>query len=267
LRTAYATFMRNWLMTRRAYPWSFFFGALLGGLFTVASGYFIYHAIANGELGTTFGSYAGTTDYMSFLILGTAVYLFTVRILLGVSRGLITERRQGTLAGLMLTPAQQGGYFAGVAALWVSVSLGELGVLLLITWPLGLHLVQIQPLTFALALPVSILGLFGLATVMGAIMLLSGDTYIVQNTLFIAMALMCGFTFPTNYLPLPIQWIAAALPVTGDLHLLRAALLEGDSPGTVLWDLIVYAILGLIYTVVGLWLVRRAVYRVLEGVS
>ena len=267
MRKAYATFVRNWIITRRAYPWSFFFGALLNGIFTVALGYFVYHALAGGELGATFGSYAGTTNYMSYIILGTAVYLLTVRVLLGVSRSLITEQREGTLACLMLAPARRIGYFAGVTAQWASVALSELGVMLLIIWPLGLNLGQIQPLTFVLAMLVAMLGLFGIAIVLGAIMLYSGDTYIVQNTLFIAMALVCGFTFPPNYLPTPIQWVGAFLPVTGGLRLLRAALLQGSSPVAVSRDLIVYTLLGLIYTVVGLWLIQHAEYHVLEGVS
>jgi len=267
VRTAYATFIRNWIVTRRAYPWSFFFGALLSGLITVALAYFTYHALASGQLGPGFTVHAGTSDYMSYIILGASMYLLSVRVFLGVSRSLITERREGTFFSLLLTPTRRSAYFVGVAAQWIAISMGEMAILLLITWPLGLNLSHIQLLTFVLVVPVAILGLFGMSILLGAIMLVSGDTYIVQNTLFIAMALLCGFSFPPDYLPLPLQWLSATLPVTGTLHLLRAALLQGGSPQAVLRDLGLYTILGVIYTISGFWLMQKAERQVLEGTA
>lgn len=267
VRSAYATFMRNWTITLRAYPWSFFIGSLLTGSLTVALAYFLYHLLAGGQLSGDFTAYAGTSDYMSYVILGAGVFLFAERIMLGVSRSMITERREGTLESLLLTPARRFGYLVGVTIQWSVVSVGEMGVMLLVTWPLGLNLSHIQPVTLVMALPVAVIGLFGMSLVLGAIMLATGDTYLSQNTLFLAMFLVCGITFPVNYLPLPLQWLGIFLPVTGALRLLRDALLFNAAPTAVIGDTVLYILLGLVYTVVGLLLMRWAERCAVEGVA
>lgn len=265
MRAAYATFVRNWIVIRRAYPWSFFIGTLLSGLYTVVLAYFTYHILAGGQLGTAFRTYAGTADYVSYVVVGAGVYMFAVRMLLGVGRSLITERREGTLESLLLAPAERWSYFIGVTVQWAAASAAELMVMLLLTVPLGLQLATINPWTFLLTMPVALLGIWGMSMVLGAIMLATRDTYITQNTLFAAMALIGGFTFPPQYLPRPLAWLGAALPVTGDLRLIRAALLHGAAPAAVLVDLIVYAMLGLLYVLLGLRMMRWAERRALEG--
>ena len=267
MRSAYATFLRNVKVNLRAYPWSFFIGGLISALVSVALAYLMYHLLAGGRLGAEFTQYAGTADYMSYVILGASAFGFSVSVLLGVSRSLIGERREGTLESLLLAPAGRVSYFAGVTTQFTLASLGETVVLLLIAWPLGLRLGQVNLGALALAIPVTLLCVFGMALTLGAIMLASGDTYISQNTLFVAMALLCGFTFPPNYLPLPLQWLGAALPISGALRLLRAALLEGASVAAVAPEAAVYALLGLAYVALGLWLLRWAERRALEGVS
>jgi ABC-2 type transport system permease protein len=137
--------------------------------------------------------------------------------------------------------------------------------MLLVTWPLGLNLSRINIETLTIAAPVALIGLFGMSTMLGAIMLTTGDTYISQNTLFATMTLVCGFVFPPHYLPLPLQWLGAALPVSGDLRLLRAALLNGTAPLAVMQDIVIYTLLGLVYAVAGLILMQWAERRALEG--
>lgn len=265
LRASYATFARNWRMTLRAYPWSFFIGGLLTGVLGVLLAYFTFHLLAGGKVGGEFASYAGTGDYMSYVILGAGLYLFAVEVLLAVSRSLITEQREGTLEGVLLAPARRLGYFLGVAGQAITRCAPELGLMLLVTWPLGLTFRSIQPGTLLLAVPVALVGILGMALALGALMLATRDTYLSQNTLFIAMGLLCGFTFPPQYLPLPLQWVSALLPMTGALRLLRAALLQGASPASVLPDLLTTLLLGLIYGALGLWMMRWSERRALEG--
>jgi ABC-2 type transport system permease protein len=265
MRSGYATFVRNWRVTLRAYTWSFFIGGLLTGGLTVAIAYCAYHLLAGEEVGARFTQLVGAGNYMSYVILGAAIYLFAVRILLGISRSLITERREGTLESLLLAPSGRLSYFAGISAQWMLVSAGELAVLLLLTWPLGLNLRGVDWLALALAVPVALLGCVGLAMMLGALMLATGDTYISQNTLFTAMGLLCGFVFPPQFLPTALQWLGDALPVTGAVRLLRSAALYGQAPAALAGDLAIYSVLGLMYAVAGLAVMRRAERHALEG--
>jgi ABC-2 type transport system permease protein len=266
LRGGYATMLRNWMINLRVYRWSFFLGNLIESVLTVLMAFFIYHVLAGSRIGQDFIAGAGTADYMSFLILGTAVLNFSVSLMLGISRSLITERREGTLESLLLAPARRLEYFAGVGIQWTLNSLGETLVMLLVAWPFGLSLSHINLLTLLMALPVALIGLFGMSAVLGAVMLATGDTYISQNTLFAAMTLLCGFLFPASYLPLPLQWLGDALPASGALRLLRGATLNGMTPATALPETLIYLLLGVLYAAAGLLLMRRAERRAMEGV-
>jgi beta-phosphoglucomutase-like phosphatase (HAD superfamily) len=59
--------------------------------------------------------------------------------------------------------------------------------------------------------------------------------------------------------------VGNALPVTGALRLLRAALLDGAAPASEAGDLALYTLLGLAFVGVGLIALRRAERRALEG--
>lgn len=265
LRSAYAAFIRNWIIILRAYPISFFVSGIFSGICSSVLAYFSYYLLAGGQIDAHFTSYTGTGDYISFVILGGCILSLSTGILLAVSRSLITEKREGTLECLLITPGKQFSYFIGITAQASTRCFGETLLLLLIVWPLGLNMSHSNLLTFLFVFPIAILGLFGMSTLLGALMLATGDTYVSQNTLFAAMTLLCGFVFPVNYLPLPLQWLGAALPVSGAVRLLRLALLTGTPINEIWPDILLYTVLGLVYSVVGLLLMPRAQRRALEG--
>jgi ABC-2 type transport system permease protein len=264
IRVGYATFVRNWLIITRAYPWSIFLGTFLQGLGTILLSYFIYHNLALGHISNDFISYTSTSNYISYIIVGISTFLFTSSILLGVSRSMITEKRQGTLTGLVMAPISRTAYLIGVTSQWLLTSLLETCTLLLIAWPLGLHFDHVNVLIFLLAIPVLLLSLFGMAVTLGASMLATGDTHILQNTLFTVIILLSGFIFPPEYLPLPLQWISSLIPITGALHLLRAALLQNASLATEGGTILASTLLGLLYSAIGILLMRKAEYQAIE---
>ena len=91
LQVAKATFIRNTLVMLRAYPWSFVIGHILSGVYTVLFAFFAYHYVFAGQLDERFVQLSGSSDYLSYAILGGAFYAFAVSTLMNVSRSLITE--------------------------------------------------------------------------------------------------------------------------------------------------------------------------------
>jgi len=79
------------------------------------------------------------------------------------------------------------------------------------------------------------------------------------------MALLCGYTVPTSYLPDALRWLGEALPITSALRVLRAATLHQAPIGATLPDLLLCLALGGAYLAVGLRALgpaeRRAVQR------
>lgn len=267
MRTFYATMLRNWKSTLRAYAWSFFISVLMTAAYTIGVSYFTYHVLAGSQVGAEFSALASTTDYISYVVVGSAIYLLSVRMLLGISRSWITEHREGVLEVLVLATSSPFAYFLGVTAQALLTALLEMAVLVMLAFPLGLNLTGIQPVTLLLVLPVALMGLLGMGLALGAFMLRTRDTYISQNTVFATMALLCGFSFPPEYLPLPMQWLGSIFPVKGTVMLLRAALIGGAEWRDVLAPSVGYALLALIYIIAGMALMQKAARHALEGTS
>ncbi|EOR25711.1 ABC transporter [Niallia nealsonii AAU1] len=166
-----ATFWRNYLVMRRAFPWSFFLGHILSAIYIIIFAYLTYFFVFKGDLSSSFSAYAGTNDYLSYCILGGLLYSFSVSLLMITSRTLITELREGTLESLLLTPSTRKGYFLGYVAQGLIRIMMEFLVIIAIGSLFGLHLQQINWFHVLIVLAILILSTFSMALVLGSFML------------------------------------------------------------------------------------------------
>ncbi|WP_432661758.1 ABC transporter permease [Wukongibacter baidiensis] len=252
-----ATFKRNFIIQVRAYPIEFFIGNLLGGLYTILSAYFMYNLLFKGSIDTSFVGFTGTSDYMSYVILGASMYLFIVRTLLNVSRSLITEARTGTLESLMLAPFDRFGYFIGNMLQQTITTSIEFFISILIGIPFGLNISNVNISSTLLAAFISLVAFFGMSILLASIMLYFRDTYISQNTLFLCIFLICGITFPIEYLPTWVQSISKYIPVTTSLRLIRNSSILGLGIESQLDDFIRLSILAIIYLIFGFIFIKK----------
>jgi ABC-2 type transport system permease protein len=265
MATALPTLRRNWLVTLRAYPWTYFVGTLATGVLTVGLGWLAYHAIGGGQVASSFAGKADGADYLGFVTVGAAALMFATRMVLWVAKAQITEQREGTLETQLIAPARRLPYLAGVAGQALSTTAVEVAVMLAFALALGIRLPAPDPLTLLAALVAGTVAVFGLSVPVSAVMIAAGEAHITQNTLFVGMGLVCGFTFPTAYLPAALRWLGEALPLTSALRVLRAATLRHETLASVWPDLLLCLGLGLGYLILGLLVLpaaeRRAVLR------
>jgi len=264
--TCRSTFWRNLLTMYRAYPWSFFIGHILSGVYTILFAYLTYNFLFLGELEGNFSNYAGTGDYVSYVALGGALYAFAVSILMIVSRSLITELREGTLESLLLTPSSRKGYFLGVATQGIMRAGLELIAIVIFGAFFGLNLSHINVTSTILILFLALFSFFCQALVLGSIMLYFRDTYITQNTLFVIMAFVSGVTFPIQYLPDWLNPLSQIMPLTFALRAFRRSVIEGQGLMASSNDLVSLLILSLVYLAIGSWAIKKTEARVLEKV-
>jgi ABC-2 type transport system permease protein len=252
MRTCWATFRRNWLVIVRAYPWTYFVGTLATGILTVGLAVLAYRAVGGGRVATGFPAAAGTADYLGFVTVGAAALMFTVRMVLWVAKAQITEQREGTLESHLLTPARRLPYLIGVAGQALTTTLAEVAVMLVVAVVVGVRLPTPAPVTLIAAVLAATVAVFGIAVPLSAVMIAVGEAHITQNTVFVGMGLLCGFTFPTAYLPGPARWLGEALPVTAALRALRAATLHGAGLAEAMPALLTCVALGAGYLLTGL---------------
>lgn len=262
----FATFRRNFIIQLRAYPKDFFIGNVLTSIYTAVSAFFMYHLLFGGQMKESFVSYAGTEDYVSYVIIGNCMHILMVRTLLNVSRSLITELREGTLESLMLAPFRRVQYFLGnMLQQTVTVS-GEAAVMLLVCLPFGVRFSGFNGPAALIGLVLSLAAYFSLSLILASVMLYTRDTYISQNTLFAVLFLICGVAFPVQYLPEPVQWLSRGIPVTVSLDIIRNSTLRGMTAAAQLGSYVRIAAMSAVYCAVGFSLIKKVESAALEKI-
>ncbi|SDB24766.1 ABC-2 type transport system permease protein [Pseudobutyrivibrio sp. YE44] len=264
MRVFFATIKKEFQVRLHAYPVSFMVGCILTSFYTTFGAWLMYHYFFRGHLASDFDQLSGTSDYMSYAIVGSLMYLFVVRTCLNVSRTLITELREGTLESLMLAPFKRTAYFVGNMTLQTLMTFGETAIATLIGLAFGLRVHDFCLWKFVISVVLSLYGFFGLSLILGCVMLYARDTYISQNTLFTAMFLVCGICFPKEYLPWGLRLLGSIIPVTDAVTLVRTALLGGMSSVDFLALSLRELLLGAIYIAIGFPLMKRVEVIALE---
>lgn len=265
MSTAWATAWRTWQTTRRAYPWTYAVGTVLPAALAIGLAYLGYHAIGGGAVAEDFTASSGTTAYLAYIVVGATAFQFTVRLILWSAKALITEQRQGTLGALLVAPARRFPYLAGFTAFAVLSSLVEFLALGAVVALLGIAVPVASVAGLLLGALALVFAVFALSVGLGGLMIAAGEAHISQNTVFIVLGLVGGFTFPRAYLPEPLQWFAELLPTTAATDVLHASTTGGGSLSELLPRLAVCALLSAAYLLLGLkylpWAEARAVER------
>lgn len=246
------TYRKNRISIKRALPWSFIFSRIVGGISTIIFPYFIYYFFLNGNLTAEFNQYSNGADYMTYIVVGSALNVLAVATLMNVGRALITELREGTLEPFLLSPASRMGYFIGGLLEQTFRALIEFSVVLVVGGLLGANLAAIFSIDAILTILMSIISFFCLGLLLSSVMIKTRDTYITQNTLFNMMTLVCGIVFPIEYLPPFVQYLAQIFPLTPSVYLFRAVVI-GRQPLVQNLDTVMHIlILCIIYASVGI---------------
>jgi ABC-2 type transport system permease protein len=260
------TIKKDLLTKYRAYPIDFFIGNVLTGFYTILGAYMMYKLLFEKNMAASFTAYAGTSDYISYVLVGSLTYLFVVRTCLNVSRSLITELREGTLESLMLAPFRRVEYFLGNMLVQTVTTTVEVLISLIVAIPFGIHFPDFNAVSFLIAVLVALYSFFGVSMVLGCIMLYTRDTYISQNTLFAFLFLVGGVTFPSQYLPLWLRNFGDLIPITRVITLIRSSVLLGQGVGEQLPIIGSVMLLSTLYLFAGFFLMKRCEQIALEKI-
>lgn len=221
------------------------------------SGLFVFTSIIEPLIFATLSYYlfkAGHTP-------GTLLYASLSAGLMGIwtstlygSGGVISwQRWQGTLEPTVVSPPPLILIIFPMAVSTASIGLYSVAATLL--WgrlAFGIPLELAHPLTFALAIPVTILTLGALGLVIGGSFVLYRNANALANMLEFPVWLVTGALVPLSLLPGWIHPLAWILSPTWGFRAVRAAALGGDA-----WPAIGMCVaLGVPYAVVAAYLVR-----------
>jgi ABC-2 type transport system permease protein len=230
-RVVAVSFWLGWqIETNWTDPLLFFIYSLakpLGGVLILV---FMYFVVAQGGRGAMLG----------FFVVGTALWPFVVRGVMGIAWGLISDREHWrTLRYIYTAPIPYRAYLVGRSLAQATSALAPAVITLLFgRFALGvpLHAGTINVPYAAAAMVVGLVGIVALGlVVVSAAMLVSGEAWRMPEAVGASLYLVTGAIFPVTVLPRVLQAVAQVIPLTWWLEAMRRGLLGPQTVTSFPW--------------------------------
>ncbi len=197
----------------------------------------------------------GGAAQIAFTAVGNAVATVTYSSVFSVCQTTDSEKEQGTMEHLLVTPTNRLALYFGRGLIPILISLATVAVGLLYAHTLygvAIPLASLPSLVVSVVLTAFAMVGFGL--LLGGVALYLRTSIILGNIFLFIGLLLSGINFPLSSLPLPLQWVGDALPLTWGVAAIRASL-AGESIGAlaVLWGAVTIAAVLSFGLAIGLW--------------
>jgi len=201
-------------------------------------------------------------DSVAYTALGNAVATVTYSSVFSVCQTTDSEKWQGTMEHLLVSPANRLALYFGRGLIPILISLATVTVGLTYADAFfGVRIAASAIPALAVSVVLTAFAMVGFGLLLGGIALYLRTSIILGNIFLFAGLLLSGVNFSLSALPLPLQYVGDALPLTWGLAAIRAAV-AGDGLGTlaVLWAAVGIAAAASFAAAIFLWKVfeRRA---------
>lgn len=252
LRALLAVTRKNWLIFLRYPSWLVVF-IIWPVLFPL--GYiFTAKALGGPEGGavSNFSALSGTSDYLSYIVIGSTFYMWLNLTLWDVGFQLRQEQLRGTLESNWLAPVPRLSLLVGGSLLSLGTSLFFLTVTAVgfrLFFSVNLASGNVGLLLLILALSVgSIYGIgFAFASLVLRFREANALVFLVRGVFMI----FCGVTYPLEVLPGWMQSVASVLPLTYAIGAIRAVTLHDAGFADITPELIRLAVFAAVLPVLG----------------
>lgn len=197
-----------------------------------------------------FAGYSGTTDYISFILIGTVLNNYINAVFWGIGYALKNDMDAGVLESNWLTPASRpllmiGRTFTNLLQTTITSAITLAVAALLFGFSLSGNI-------FAAALTVLplLVGLYGFGIAFAALVLIMRDANTLVDMSSYLVGLFSGSQFPVNALPRWLMPVALILPLTYGFDAVRGWLLHT----TTLLPIPVEIALMMVFMVIMIWL-------------
>lgn len=224
VRVLVATVKREWQVFLR-YPMNAVM-RLVEPIMWLTPVYFLGVSFSQGERMPGFEATTGTSNFLSFVLLGSIVASYISAVLWGIGFALKQQMDEGTLEAIWLTPNSRLWLLVGRSVFGVLITgLNTASVLVLAHFLFGFHLGG--PLGPALLVLVpTVVALYGFGFAYAAVVLFAREANFLTDVGSFLLQVLCGVNFPVTALPRVLMVVAVALPVTYALDLMRTLVLN-----------------------------------------
>lgn len=194
----------------------------------------------------------GSQDLASYVVVAMAANMFLFSSIYYVGEILDRERYKGTLPHLFLAPCRRLSWLAGYALAGIGETLGRIIVVLVAGVVLFDVRFDANLLTVALALPLYLLTLSGLALVLNGIGLAIKRANAFSNLVSPIFILLGGVYFPVDKMPDGLRQIAQLLPMGYAMEIITSAALNNASLADVRSEMLILAGFAIVSPIIGI---------------
>ena len=253
INTAYAFFERNWNLTRRYMGWE-----VVWIVYSLVNALTILFIAAATERIT--GQSVDTRFFVLYLLIGTTMLSYLSAVFDVVAETISWERWEGTIEYTLMAPVPRSLHLLGTCLYAVTYSVVRAALIFaMVALLFGVNLSDANLLTAAVVIAIGSISVIGLAIVAAVLPLLFTErgaqmTFVIHSSLL----LISGVYAPVDVLPVWLQVLSPASPMTYVLRSVRAGLLEGATLSSVGPDLLVLSVMGVVLVPFGLFVFRAA---------
>ncbi len=203
----------------------------------------------------------GGGNYFDFVAPGFIGMGVMMSGLTAVGAALAREREIGTLDGLLMAPISRVSIILGKTLAQTIRNLIQGGIIIgLAILVFGVH-VRGNPFLITLILILGTLSFLGIGIVATSVAKNQESAQFILGFLQFPMMFLSGVLFPTEQMPVLLQYVAKVLPLTYAVDALRKVMVLGVGLDGVLFQLTVLVVIGAITIAIGVPLFDRAVRK------
>lgn len=260
LRALYVIALKDWKVFWR-YPLNAV-SNIFQPIIWITPVYFMGKAFSTNGQALGFAAYSGTSDYMSFILLGTVLTNFIMTVFWGMGYALKNDMDAGVLESNWLTPVPRLLILVGRTLSSLLVTAITSAIMLVI----GAALFGFQPTgntwaAFLTAIPM-LIGLYGFGFAFAAVVLLMREANTLVDVSSFLVQGLTGTTFPVKALPTWLIPVALILPLTYGLDAVRGLLLRTATLLPLSVEIAILIVFMFVMVWFGAWVFNRVERRV-----
>ena len=260
LRALYVIALKDWKVFWR-YPLNAV-SNIFQPIIWITPVYFMGKAFSTNGQALGFAAYSGTSDYMSFILLGTVLTNFILTVFWGMGYALKNDMDAGVLESNWLTPVPRLLILVGRTLSSLLVTAITSAIMLAI----GAALFGFQPTgntwaAFLTAIPM-LIGLYGFGFAFAGVVLLMREANTLVDVSSFLVQGFSGTNFPVKSLPTWLIPVALILPLTYGLDAVRGLLLKTETLLPLPAEIMILIVFMFVMVWFGAWVFHRVERRV-----
>ena len=214
--------------------------------------YFMGKAFSENGQALGFAQYSGTTDFMSFILLGTVLESFINAVFWGMGYSLKNDMDSGVMESNWMTPIPRLQILIGHSVTNLLITaITSLGMLVAAGLVFGFHASGDVWKAMLPIIPMMI-GLYGFGFAFAAVVMLLREANTLVDVSSFLVQIFSGSNFPVNALPRFLLPVALALPLTYGLDAIRGLLIGTQTILPVFWEIVLLIVSMIIMLWIGI---------------